>query len=147
MDLVITLGLGGWAILIVGSLIFGGVAQFVGETRTGFEWLVDALAAGIGALVASEFIVSWQTAGPVVDGLALVPALVGGLVVGLAVEIGTRLLTGGHYRHQVDRRPADRDGRRASQSFINPPRTVEDDPWWSAGRRAQDSGSEGARAP
>ncbi len=60
MDLVITLGLGGWAILIVGSLIFGGVAQFVGETRTGYEWLVDAMAAGIGALVASEFIVAWQ---------------------------------------------------------------------------------------
>ena len=33
MELVITLGLGGWAILIVGSLIFGGIAQFVGETR------------------------------------------------------------------------------------------------------------------
>ena len=46
MDLTITLGLGGLAILIVGSLIFGGVAQFVGETRTGYEWLVDAIAAG-----------------------------------------------------------------------------------------------------
>ena len=60
MELVITLGLGGWAILIVGSLIFGGIAQFVGETRTGYEWLVDAIAAGIGALAASEFIVAWQ---------------------------------------------------------------------------------------
>jgi len=37
--------------------------------------------------------------GPVVDGLALVPALVGGLVVGLAVEIATRYFTGGHYTH------------------------------------------------
>jgi uncharacterized membrane protein YeaQ/YmgE (transglycosylase-associated protein family) len=99
MDLVISLGLGGWAILIVGSLIFGGVAQFVGETRTGYEWLVDAIAAGIGALVASEFIVAWQAMGPVVDGLALVPALVGGLVLGLAVEIATRYFTGGHYTH------------------------------------------------
>ena len=25
------------------------MAQYVGETRTGFEWLVDAIAAGIGA--------------------------------------------------------------------------------------------------
>ncbi len=99
MELIITLGLGGWAILIVGSLIFGGLAQFVGETRTGFEWLVDAIAAGIGALVASEFIVAWQALGPVVDGLALVPALVGGLVVGLVVEIATRYITGGHYTH------------------------------------------------
>jgi uncharacterized membrane protein YeaQ/YmgE (transglycosylase-associated protein family) len=97
MDLTITLGLGGWAILIVGSLIFGGAAQIIGETRTGYEWLVDALAAGVGALVASEFIVAWQAMGPVVDGLALVPALVGGLVIGLAVEVATRYITGGHY--------------------------------------------------
>ena len=33
MELTITLGFGGWAILIAGSLIFGGIAQFVGETR------------------------------------------------------------------------------------------------------------------
>ena len=99
MELVITLGLGGWAILIVGSLLFGGIAQFIGETRTGFEWLGDAVAFGIGALVASEFIIAWQALGPVVDGLALVPALVGGLVVGLVVEIATRLATGGHYTH------------------------------------------------
>ena len=99
MELIITLGLGGWAILIVGALIFGVIAQFVGETRTGYEWLVDAIAAAIGALVASEFIVAWQAFGPVVDGLALVPALVGGLVVGLAVEIATRYVTGGRYTH------------------------------------------------
>jgi uncharacterized membrane protein YeaQ/YmgE (transglycosylase-associated protein family) len=99
MELVITLGLVGWAILIVGSLVFGGIAQVVGETRAGYEWLVDAIAAGIGALIASEFIVAWQALGPVVDGLALVPALVGGLVVGLVVEIATRLITGGRYTH------------------------------------------------
>jgi uncharacterized membrane protein YeaQ/YmgE (transglycosylase-associated protein family) len=99
MELIITLGLSGWAILIVGSLLFGGAAQIVGETRTGFEWLGDAVAAGIGALVASEFIVAWQAMGPVVDGLAVVPALAGGLVVGLVVEFATRYLTGGHYTH------------------------------------------------
>lgn len=99
MELTITLGLGGWAILVAGSLVFGGIAQFIGETRTGYEWLIDAIAAAVGALVASEFIVAWQALGPVVDGLALVPALVGGLVVGLVVEIATRLVTGGRYTH------------------------------------------------
>ena len=99
MELVITLGMVGWAILVVGALAFGVIAQFVGETRTGYEWLVDAIAAGIGALVASEFIVAWQVLGPVVDGLALVPALAGGLVVGLIVEVATRLVTGGRYTH------------------------------------------------
>ena len=99
MELTITLGLGGWAILIAGSLVFGGIAQLVGETRDGFEWLTDAIAAFIDALVASEFIVAWQAFGPVVDGLAVVPALIGGLVVGLVVEIATRLVTGGSYTH------------------------------------------------
>jgi uncharacterized membrane protein YeaQ/YmgE (transglycosylase-associated protein family) len=97
MELAIDLGLGGSAVVIVGALVFGVVAQFVGQTRTGFEWLVDAIAVAIGAVVASEFIVSWRTFDPVWDGLALVPALIGGLVVGLVVEFATRFLTGGTY--------------------------------------------------
>ena len=97
MEFVITLGIGGWALLIVGALVFGVVAQFIGETRTGFEWLVDAIGFGIGALVASEFIVAWQTFEPVWDGLAIVPALIGGLVLGIVVEIATRYVTCGTY--------------------------------------------------
>jgi uncharacterized membrane protein YeaQ/YmgE (transglycosylase-associated protein family) len=97
MEFVVTLGLGGWALLIVGALVFGVIAQFIGETRTGYEWLVDAIGFGIGALVASEFVVAWQTFEPVWDGLAIVPALFGGLVVGVLVEIATRYLTGGRY--------------------------------------------------
>ncbi|NJD28601.1 MAG: hypothetical protein FIA92_09925 [Chloroflexi bacterium] len=97
MDLAITLGLGGWLLLIAGAIAFGVVAQFIGRAETGIEWLVDAIAAGIGALVASEFIVSWRTFEPVWDGLALVPALVGGLVVGIVVEVATRRITGGTY--------------------------------------------------
>jgi uncharacterized membrane protein YeaQ/YmgE (transglycosylase-associated protein family) len=97
MELVVTLGIGGALTLIVGAIAFGVVAQFVGETRTGYEWLVDAIGAGIGALLASEFIIAWQAFEPVFDGLALAPALIGGLVVGLVVEVATRLMTGGTY--------------------------------------------------
>ena len=97
MEFAIALGIGGWLVLIVGALVFGGVAQFVGETRTGFEWVAAGFAAGIGALVASEFIVAWRTFEPVWDGLALVPALIGGLVLGVLVEVATRYLTGGTY--------------------------------------------------
>lgn len=97
MELAISLGLGGWILLIAAALVFGFVAQFVGETRTGYEWLVDSIAAGIGALVASEFVIGWRTFEPTWDGLALVPALIGGLVVGLIVELATRYLTGGTY--------------------------------------------------
>lgn len=99
MDFTITLGTGGWIVLILGSVIFGVIAQFVGETRTGYEWVVDAIAFAIGALVASEFIVAFQTVGPVWEELALVPALVGGLVVGIVADAATRYATGGTYLH------------------------------------------------
>ena len=51
--------------------------------------LVDGVAAAIGGLIASEFILAWQASGPVFDGLALVPALIGGLLVGIVVEVVT----------------------------------------------------------
>ncbi len=99
MELTLTLGLAGWLVLIVGAALFGIAAQLVGDARSDYEWVVDGIAAGLGALVASEFIVAWQATGPVFDGLALVPAVVGGLVVGLVVAVATRFLTGGHYTH------------------------------------------------
>ena len=99
MELALTLGLWGWIAVIVGALAFGVLAQSIGETRTGYEWLIDSIAAGTGAIVASEFIVGWQSFGPMFDGLAIVPALIGGLAVGLVVEVATRYLTGGHYTH------------------------------------------------
>jgi uncharacterized membrane protein YeaQ/YmgE (transglycosylase-associated protein family) len=97
VELAITLGLGGWILLIVGAIVFGVVAQFIGEANTGYEWLVDGVAAFAGGLIASEFIVGMRTFGPVWDGLALVPALVGGLIAGVIVELATRYLTGGTY--------------------------------------------------
>lgn len=97
MELAITLGLGGWLVLLAGALLFGVIAQFIGDVRTGYEWLADFIAAAIGAVIASEFIISLRTFEPVWDGLAIVPAIIGGLVLGLVVEIGTRYVTGGRY--------------------------------------------------
>ena len=97
MELTISLGYGAWILLIGASLVFGLIAQFVGETRTGYEWLVDSIAFGIGALVASEFVIGWRTIEPTWDQMALVLALLGGLVVGVIAEVATRLATGGTY--------------------------------------------------
>ena len=97
MELAITLGLGGWLVLLAGALLFGVIAQFVGETHTGYEWLVDGVAAALGAVIASEFIISLRTFQPVWDDLAIVPALIGGVALGLVVELATRYLTGGRY--------------------------------------------------
>ena len=85
VELVFELGWAGWAVLIVRALVFRSLRRIIGETRTGFEWLIDAIAFGVGALVASEFIIG-QTFEPVHVGLALVPALLGGLVVGIVAR-------------------------------------------------------------
>ena len=85
MESAITMGIGGSAFLIAGALVFGVAARFVGETQTGYEWLVDAIAFGIGAIVACEFTVAWQTVEPMRDGLAIVPALTGSPPLGRAV--------------------------------------------------------------
>ena len=97
MELAITLGIAGWLGLFAGALLFGVIAQFVGETRTGYEWLVDGIAAALGAVIASELIISLRTFEPVWDGLAIVPAVIGGLALGLVVELATRYMSGGRY--------------------------------------------------
>jgi len=97
MELAISLGLGGWLVLIAGALAFGVIVQFIGETKTGYEWLIDAVAAFAGGLIASELVISFRTYEPVFDGLALVPALLGGLALGVVVEMVTRFMTGGRY--------------------------------------------------
>jgi uncharacterized membrane protein YeaQ/YmgE (transglycosylase-associated protein family) len=99
MELAFTLTPVGWLIAIVGAVLFGVIAQLVGQAHHSYEWAVDGLAAFIGAIVASEFIVAWQAFGPVYEGLALVPALVGGLVVGIAAAVTTRYLGGRTFGH------------------------------------------------
>jgi hypothetical protein len=97
MELALSLGIGGWGLLILGAIVIGVGGQLIGEVEFGYEWLLTSAAAFVGGLVASEVIVGWRTVDPVWDGLALLPALAGGLVVGAVVEVATRLLTGGHY--------------------------------------------------
>ena len=81
------LGLGGWAILLAGSLVFGdGRAVHRREHERAIEWFVDSHAAAFGA--------RWSRASSSSPGkrlvrsstaLPLLPALVGGLAVGLVV--------------------------------------------------------------
>ena len=97
MELAVNLGLFGWIAILAGALLFGVVAQFIGETRTGYEWLVDGIAAALGAVVASEFIISARTWEPVWEGLAIVPAIIGALALGIVVGLVTRFMTGGRY--------------------------------------------------
>lgn len=97
MEFAITIGYGGAALLVLGALAFGVIAQFLGAPGTAYLWLVDGIAAGVAALVASEFVVGWRAIDPVTDGLAVLPALIAGLIVGAVADVITRWTMGGHY--------------------------------------------------
>lgn len=87
----------GALLLAVGAILIGLAAQFIGDVRLSYHWAVVAVLALLGGLAASEFIVDWRAFAPVWEGLALVPALVGGLVVGAITDVIARYTTGGSY--------------------------------------------------
>jgi hypothetical protein len=93
MEFTFALGYLGAGVLILGSIAMGILFYLFGEPQFRYEWVVTAVGAFVGAFVASEFVIAFQGWEPVYDGLALIPALVGGLVVGGAVAGATRLLT------------------------------------------------------
>lgn len=92
MEFTFSIGLWGILALIVGSAALGVIVQLIGEAHYGYEWLLTAVVAGIGAFVASEFVVDFRTFEPVFDGLALVPALIAGGVAGVVAAAATRFL-------------------------------------------------------
>lgn len=99
MDFNVDMGLGGLGALVLGAIVIGIVFQLIGDVRFGFEWVVTSVGAFVGGLAASEFIKDWRATGPVWDGLAIVPAVIGALVVGALVEVVTRYASGGSLIH------------------------------------------------
>jgi len=94
MELTFDLGLAGFVLLIVGALAFAFVAPLLGKSVE-FEGVVDAVAAFAGAFIASEFVIAWQAFAPVWDGVALIPALAGGLVLGILADVAMRIVGAG----------------------------------------------------
>jgi hypothetical protein len=93
------LGLTGVGLLVVLSMAFGMVAQFFARARTPWMWMIAAIGWFIGGLVASEVVWGAMTVDeiqPIVDGLAFVESLLGGLVVGVPVAIVAWFAAGGH---------------------------------------------------
>lgn len=85
----------------LGAVALGLALQAVGETRFGWEWAVTAVAAFIGGVACSEWIVGFQAVEPVWDGMAVLPAIGGLLVVGVVVDAIIRFTTHGSYRHHA----------------------------------------------
>ncbi len=95
MELTFSIGLVGLAVLAVGALAIGATDLFLSQEATGIEATATAIGAFIGGFVASEFAVTWRDWEPVFDGLALGPALIGGLLVGVITAVVVRLVTNG----------------------------------------------------
>jgi hypothetical protein len=82
MELTFSIGILGWAALILGAGIIGIAWLFISQEASLAEALVVGVAAFIGGFVASEFVVGWRGWEPLLDGLAVLPAAIGGVVIG-----------------------------------------------------------------
>lgn len=81
--------LSGVIILVIGAAVLGLIGQFaIPGARFGYEWIATGVGALVGGYVASEVInpTGWSDAG----GLLIVPALVGGVVLGVIVWLVAR---------------------------------------------------------
>lgn len=89
------MGIGAFAIVILAAVVFGVAVQLYLRPKTGYEWLVAGAGAAVGAWLASEITwTQWFTGltdmGPQWDGLLVIPAVIGGLVLGAIVEAVAR---------------------------------------------------------
>jgi uncharacterized membrane protein YeaQ/YmgE (transglycosylase-associated protein family) len=87
--------------LALGSIVLGVVLQLIGDVNFGYEWILTAIGAFVGGFVASEWLVSLRTIEPTWDGMAVLPAIGGALVVGVIVDALVRFTTHGSYGHHV----------------------------------------------
>ena len=73
-----------FGVVIIAALVLGVLVQMYLQPKTSYEWLITAVGAGVGAWLASE--ITWTTSftseGPVFEGLAVIPAVIGGLILG-----------------------------------------------------------------
>jgi hypothetical protein len=94
-EMQLDMGLGAFAVVVVAALIFGVLVQLYFRPKTGYEWLIVGVGASIGAWLASELTwTQWFTGltdlGPQFDGLLIIPAVIGGLVLGAVTEVVAR---------------------------------------------------------
>lgn len=92
-------GMSGFAVivLIAGAVVLGAVPLFIGSARTGYEWLFSSVGVLVGGWLGSEAFGGLSTFGPAYDGLYLLPALVGGVILGGLVDIAVRYVNAGSY--------------------------------------------------
>ena len=87
-------------LLIGGAAVIGIASYFIGEVRAWYEGAITGLAALVGGYLGSEALGSASTWGWEIQGLYVVPALIGAVVVGGIVDVIVRYLTGGSYTYE-----------------------------------------------
>lgn len=86
--------------LVAGALVLGVIAQFIGDVRVGWEWVAVSAAALVGGYLGSEGLAGLSTWGPEFEGLYVLPALIGAVIIGGIVDLAVRYMTEGAYtRH------------------------------------------------
>lgn len=85
------MGIGAFIVLIVAAIVVGFVAQMIGAPRFGYEWVLAAVGAAIGAFVAGQYLGVLTAWGPVYDGMYLLPAALGAIILAAVVEAVIRL--------------------------------------------------------
>lgn len=91
------IGLGGLGLLVACSLVFGVAAHVLVRATGNWLWLAGATGWFVGGLFFSEVLFGTFTIDeiqPIVDGLAFDESLLGGLIVGIAVVLVARYLSG-----------------------------------------------------
>jgi hypothetical protein len=91
------MGIAAFAIVVVAALLIGVLVQLYFSPKTGYEWLIVGVGASVGAWLASEITwTQWFTGltnlGPQFDGLLIIPAVIGGLVLGAVTEAVARVV-------------------------------------------------------
>jgi hypothetical protein len=79
MSFSVDMGPAGIVAFAIAAMLLGIGSQALGEGPVPHEWLVAAAGALVGGLLTSEWLALGRTIAPVWDGVAVVPALAGGL--------------------------------------------------------------------
>ncbi len=85
------MGIGAFILLIVAALVLGFVVQMVGTPRFSYDWVLAAVGGAVGAFVAGQYLGVLTNWGPLYDGIFLLPAALGAIILAAAVEAVVRL--------------------------------------------------------
>jgi uncharacterized membrane protein YeaQ/YmgE (transglycosylase-associated protein family) len=87
-------------LLVAGAVLLGAIPQFIGEPRLPVEWIFPMIGVLVGGWIGSEALGALSTWGPEYQGLYVLPAIIGGVVLGAAVDVIVRYVTGGSFVHE-----------------------------------------------